>query len=72
MTKEVFAGFFKNAIPVAGGILGGGITYLSFRPCCERLKASLMDTKLSNPNHKECKEESEIFEAIITEANELS
>lgn len=72
MTKEVFAGFFKNAIPVAGGILGGGITYLSFKPCCERLKASLIDTKLSNPNHKECKEESEIFEAIITEANELS
>ena len=72
MTKEVFAGFFKNAIPVAGGILGGGITYLSFKPCCERLKASLIDTKLSNSNHKECKEESEIFEAIITEANELS
>lgn len=72
MTKEVFSGFFKNAIPVAGGIIGGGITYLSFKPCCERLKASLMDTKLSNPEHQESKEEVEIFEAIVTDANDLS
>lgn len=49
MTKEVFAGFFKNSIPVVGGVLGGGITYLSFKPCCEKLKETLKDTKLSNP-----------------------
>lgn len=70
MTKEVFSGFFKKAIPVAGGIIGGGITYLSFKPCCERLKNSLMDTKLSNPTHKENKEEMEIFEAIVREIDE--
>lgn len=72
MTKEVFSGFFKKAIPVAGGIIGGGITYLSFKPCCERLKSSLMDTKLSNSTHKESKEEIEIFEAIVREDDELS
>lgn len=49
MTKEVFAGFFKKSIPVVGGVLGGGITYLSFKPCCEKLKETLKDTKLSNP-----------------------
>ena len=49
MTKKVFAGFFKKAIPVIGGAIGGTITYLSFRPCCEKLKASLRDTVLSNP-----------------------
>ena len=27
MTKEIFAGFFKKAIPVVGGVVGGGITY---------------------------------------------
>lgn len=70
MTKEVFSGFFKKAIPVAGGIIGGGITYLSFKPCCERLKSSLMDTKLSNPSHKESKEEAEIFKAIVKDADE--
>ena len=51
MTKEVFAGFFKKAIPVASGIIGGGITFLTFKPCCDKLKASLQDTLLSNPNH---------------------
>lgn len=50
MTKQVFAGFFKKAIPVVGGVVGGGITYLSFKPCCEKLKASLQNTLLSNPN----------------------
>lgn len=67
MTKEVFAGFFKKAIPVVGGVIGGGITYASFKPCCDRLKNNLKDTKLSNPTHKETKEEVEIFDAIVTE-----
>ena len=31
MTKQVFSGFFKKAIPVVGGMIGGGITYLSFK-----------------------------------------
>lgn len=52
LTKEVFAGFFKKAIPVIGGIVGGGITYLSFKPCCDKLKKSLQDTILSNPKYK--------------------
>lgn len=52
MTKQVFAGFFKKAIPVVGGVIGGGITYLSFKPCCDKLKLSLQDTLLSNPNHQ--------------------
>ena len=52
MTKEVFAGFFKKTIPLVGGVLGGGITYLSFKPCCDKLKASLQNTILSNPKYK--------------------
>lgn len=51
MTKEVFAGFFKKSIPVIGGVIGGGITYMSFKPCCDRLKDTLRDTALSNPDH---------------------
>lgn len=50
MTKEAFAGFFKDAIPVVGGVIGGGITYLSFKPCCDKLRETLKDTKLSNPD----------------------
>ena len=66
MTKEVFAGFFKKAIPIVGGVLGGGITYLSFKPCCDKLKKSLQDTILSNPHYKPVLED----DMIINEINE--
>lgn len=61
MTKEIFAGFFKKSIPVVGGVIGGGITYATFKPCCERLKNTLKDTRLSNPDAKD-KEIIEIVE----------
>lgn len=51
MTKEVFAGFFKKAIPIAGGVIGGGLTYATFKPCCNRLKTSLQNTMLSNKDY---------------------
>lgn len=63
MTKEVFAGFFKKAIPVVGGVIGGGITYVSFKPCCDKLKASLQNTLLSNP---ECNDD-EKMDVIVAE-----
>ena len=51
MTKEIFAGFFKKAIPVGGGMIGGGLTYATFKPCCTKLKNVLEDTYLSNPDY---------------------
>lgn len=57
MTKDIFAGFFKKAIPVVGGVLGGGITYLSFKPCCDRLQSSLRSTMLSMPDYQETEED---------------
>ena len=65
MTKEVFTGFFKKAIPVAGGVIGGGITYASFKPCCDRLKNTLKDTFLSNPGHIPTEEELVIVKDIL-------
>lgn len=62
MTKEIIAGFFKKSIPVVGGLIGGGLTYLSFKPCCEKLKDALHDTILSNPNLKSDSELIEIKE----------
>lgn len=64
MTKEIFAGFFKKAIPVVGGVVGGGITYLSFKPCCDKLKKSLQDTLLSNPNSKHSYDNLDIIDII--------
>ena len=70
MTKEVFAGFFKKAIPVVGGVVGGGITFVTFKPCCDKLKESLKDTALSNPKHKVTKEENIIIDDIELEIGE--
>ena len=64
MTKQMFAGFFKKAIPVVGGVIGGGITYATFKPCCDRLKESLRDTMLSNPEHEADDTENIVFEEV--------
>ncbi len=70
LTKEIFAKTVKNAIPVVGGIVGGGITFLSFRPCCMRLKDVLTDTMLSNPAHISSAEEEHVFSHIVDGAYE--
>lgn len=58
MTKQVFSGAVTKGIPIVGAFIGGGITYISFKPCCNRLKVSLQDTMLSNPvRYGVCKEE---------------
>lgn len=31
-------------------MIGGGVTFLTFKPCCDKPKASLRDTILSNPD----------------------
>ena len=67
MTKEIFAGFFKKAIPVVGGVIGGGLTFATFKPCCYRLKDALSDTMLSNPEHVSNEMENEIFQNIKDE-----
>ena len=64
MTKQVFAGFFKKAIPVVGGVVGGGLTFVSFKPCCDKLMESLKNTSLSNPNYKSNDEENKLVEEI--------
>jgi len=65
MTKEVFAGFFKKSIPVVGGVIGGGLTFATFKPCCNKLKDALSDTILSNPNHVETDAEKKVYDDIV-------
>ena len=60
MTKEIFAGAIKKAIPVVGGVIGGGITFVSFKPCCDKLRASLQNTMLSNPNYCPTEEDDDL------------
>ena len=65
MTKEMFAGFFKKAIPVVGGVIGGGLTFATFAPCCKKLQSALSDTFLSNPDHIGSYEEDKIYDDIL-------
>lgn len=65
LTKSLFVGTIKSAIPVVGGVIGGGITFVSFKPCCYRLKKALEDTLLSNPHHISSAEEDSLAEDIL-------
>lgn len=72
MTKEVFAGFFKKAIPIVGGVVGGGLTYATFKLCCDKLKKVLENTYLSNPNYEENAEDIiDIESGIEVEVEEI-
>ena len=64
MTKKMLTGMVQKSIPVIGSVVGGGITYVSFKPCCDKLKESLQDTLLSNPNHIETEEENIIIDNV--------
>ena len=66
LTKTVFTGAIRKAIPVVGGVLGGGITFATFKPCCYRLKDALKDTMLSNPKHVSSAEEESLFSGIMS------
>lgn len=63
MTKKMLAGMVQKSVPVIGGVIGGGITFATFKPCCDKLKKSLQDTLLSNPNHVESEEENLIVDS---------
>ena len=66
LTKSLFVGTIKNAIPVIGGAVGGAVTFAMFKPYCYRLKDALKDTYLSNPHHVSSHEEDELANSIIT------
>ncbi len=66
LTRGIFAGSVKKAIPVVGGVIGGGLTFVIFKPCCERLKNALSDTMLSNPEHISTEAENKVVESILS------
>lgn len=65
LTKKLFAHTVGKTIPVVGSLVGGGLTYATFSPCCKRLKTTLSDTMLSNPNHRSTKEENKYADEIL-------
>ena len=43
MTKESFAKGVGKIIPIIGGVISGGLTLLTFRPCAKRLQKTLQE-----------------------------
>lgn len=50
MTKAVFAKGVSKLVPIAGGLVSGGLTYATFKPSCNKLKKSFMELRLSDPD----------------------
>lgn len=48
MTKEMFAKGVGKAVPIVGGVVSGGLTYATFRPCCHRLQKELEKNFISD------------------------
>lgn len=44
MTKTVFAGAIKKAIPLVGAGVGFATTFFTFKPCCDRLRKTLRES----------------------------
>ena len=72
MSRKIYGQIVGKSIPVAGAVVGGGITFFTFKPCCDRLKATLKDTALSNPSHQETIEEKKMRESIEVEFREVN
>ncbi len=49
MTKQIFADSVAKAVPIIGGVITGGLSYASFKPCAIKLKKSFMELPLSDP-----------------------
>lgn len=52
LTKQLASKAINHSLPVIGGVIGGGITFFSFKSCGEKLKKTLCDTYLSNLDYQ--------------------
>jgi len=62
MNKQIFADAVAKTVPVAGGVISGGLTYATFTPSANRLKRKLGELNLSDPEfYKLSKEEQDVL-----------
>ena len=63
MTKQIFAESVSKVVPVIGGVVTGGLSYVTFKPCAKKLKNSFKDLYLCDPQfYKNLSEEENIIE----------
>ena len=52
LTKQLASKAINHSLPVIGGVIGGGITFFSFKSCGDKLKKTLRYIYLSNPDYQ--------------------
>jgi hypothetical protein len=69
MTKEIFAKTVGKIVPVIGGGISGGLTYITFRPLATRLRKYLIQLPLADVEFYKSEQtvEADIIEADYTE-----
>ena len=67
MTKAVFAGAVKKAIPLIGAGIGFAATFFTFKPCCNKLRKTLRESYLYNKDKVEDKDELIIDATTVVE-----
>ena len=64
MTKQLFADTVASAIPLVGGAISGGLTFVMFKPNCMKLRKHLMSYNLCDPDfYRSDDTEEESFES---------
>ncbi len=71
MTKEIFATSVSKVVPVVGGVVSGGLTYASFKPCAIRLRKEFSKLNLCEPETYRSGAAEKFDEAIETEFEEI-
>jgi len=83
MTKDTFAKGASKAIPILGGVISGGLTYMSMKPMGNRLREALANSINQNYTEEDLKndiqdlerETGEVidieYEAVDTEYNDI-
>jgi hypothetical protein len=65
VTKKATSKLATKAIPILGGIVSGGITYVSMKPMGRKLMKALVDSV--NPTEEDINKATEIIEGIVAE-----
>lgn len=55
MTKDTFAKGASKAIPILGGVISGGLTYMSMKPMGNRLREALANSVNQNYTEEDLK-----------------
>lgn len=63
ITKQIFAESVAKVVPVIGGVVTGGLSYVTFKPCAKKLKNSFKGLYLCDPQYyKKLKDGENIIE----------